>query len=106
MTFTPTPCLSVRHQLQNLVEYLFFVHDNTDETWWRGMCGTRKTLKKKCNSKLVMVSPTQIIYISNLNEMKYIHFLPRYFFSSAVNSTSSGKLNNYFLLSAFDFNFS
>lgn len=33
-------------------------------------------------------------------------FSPKIFFSSAVNSTSSGKLNNYFLLSAFDFNFS
>lgn len=71
-----------------------------------GCVGQERHWGKKCNSKLVMVSPTQIIYISNLNEMKYIHFLPRYFFSSAVNSTSSGKLNNYFLLSAFDFNFS
>lgn len=53
MTFTPTPCLSVRHQLQNLVEYLFFVHDNTDETWWRGVCGTRKTLKKNAIQNLL-----------------------------------------------------
>lgn len=54
-----------------------------------------------------MVSRTQIIYISNLKQNEIYSFSPKiYFFSSAVNSTSSGKLNNYFLLSAFDFNFS
>lgn len=64
--------------------------------------------KKNGNSKLVMVSRTQIIYISNLKQNEIYSFSPKicFFFSSAVNSSSSGKLNNYFLLSAFDFNFS
>lgn len=106
MTFTPTPCLSVRHQLQNLVEYLFFVHDNTDETWWRGMCGTRKTLGKKMQFKTCYgVSYSNYLHLKSERNEIY-SFSPKIFFCSAVNSTSSGKLNNYFLLSAFDFNFS
>lgn len=74
--------------------------------WWN-MVESDVHWKKNGNSKLVMVSRTQIIYISNLKQNEIYSFSPKIcFFSSAVNSTSSGKLNNYFLLSAFDFNFS